>query len=170
MTTKPKKKTDWDLAKKSENFNDQSKWLVKYWRPAMAWSYMAICLFDFIFAPVGTAVLITFYKSTIPVWKSLTLENGGIIHIAFGAILGVSAWGRTKETVIGSQYGGRFGNGYSDYYYSRDDMYIEQRRKPPNRNDNRSVQYQDELIDNMHDSYEDNRQNRRTINKNNNNG
>lgn len=77
----------------------------QHWRPAMAWAYMAICLFDFIIAPVGTSVLITFYKSSIPVWKSLTLENGGLIHVAFGAILGVAAWGRTRESVTREEYG-----------------------------------------------------------------
>ena len=75
----------------------------------MAWSYMVICLFDFIIAPTGTAILITLYKSSLPVWTSLTLSNGGIMHIAFGAILGVSAWGRTKESVVGMQ--GGYGQG-----------------------------------------------------------
>lgn len=82
-----------------------SPWFVNVWRPAMGWTYMAICLFDFILAPIGTSVLITFYKSTIPVWRSLTLENGGIVHLAFGAILGVSAWGRTRETVTNTEVG-----------------------------------------------------------------
>ena len=31
------------------------------------------------------------------VWQSLTLSNGGLIHIAFGAILGVAAWSRGAE-------------------------------------------------------------------------
>jgi hypothetical protein len=30
-------------------------------------------------------------------WQSLTLSNGGLIHLAFGAILCVSAYGTTKE-------------------------------------------------------------------------
>ena len=36
-------------------------------------------------------------------WQSLTLSNGGLIHMAFGAILGVSAYGRTQEKVISKQ-------------------------------------------------------------------
>ena len=71
-------------------------WFVKYWRPAMAWTYMCINIFDFILAPC-----VVFYLKakgvSIEMWKSLTLDNGGFIHLAFGAILGISAYGRTKE-------------------------------------------------------------------------
>jgi hypothetical protein len=28
------------------------------------------------------------------------LDNGGFIHLAFGAILGISAWGRSKEKTM----------------------------------------------------------------------
>lgn len=87
----------------SRSENDYNNYLTTYWRPAMAWSYMAICLFDFIIAPTGTTLLISLAKANIPVWTSLTLSNGGIMHIAFGTILGVSAWGRTKEAVTNSQ-------------------------------------------------------------------
>lgn len=40
-------------------------------------------------------------------WKSLSLENGGLIHMAFGAILGVTAWtrGSEKKAWIESQTG-----------------------------------------------------------------
>jgi Holin of 3TMs, for gene-transfer release len=102
---------------------DDSDWLRSHWRPAMAWAYMAICLFDFIIAPTGVAMLITFYKSTMPIWQSLTLENGGIVHIAFGAILGVSAWGRTKESVISQQYGPYQGGG--GVIYNQETEYME---------------------------------------------
>jgi len=34
-------------------------------------------------------------------WKSITLDNGGLIHLAFGAILGITAFGRTQEKVAG---------------------------------------------------------------------
>jgi hypothetical protein len=79
-------------------------WMRSHWRPAMAWAYMAICLFDFIIAPTGVAFLITFFKANMPIWQSLTLSNGGVMHLAFGAILGVSAWGRTKESVTSTQF------------------------------------------------------------------
>jgi hypothetical protein len=70
---------------------------------------MAICIFDFIIAPVAASILITFYKSTIPVWTALSLQSGGLIHVAFGAILGITAWGRTREREI--EYGQSYGGG-----------------------------------------------------------
>lgn len=75
--------------------NDEH-WIQKLWRPAMGWTYMAINIFDFIIAPAF--VLILKLKGVeVDTWKSLTLDNGGFIHLAFGAILGVSAYGRTQE-------------------------------------------------------------------------
>ena len=32
-------------------------------------------------------------------WQPLTLQGGGLIHISFGAILGVAAWTRGQEKV-----------------------------------------------------------------------
>jgi len=85
------------LEKKEEH------WMQKFWRPMMAVLYMLICAFDFIVAPFLTMAMPVFLKSlgatTIAYtqWTSLTLSNGGLIHLAFGAILGISAWGRTQE-------------------------------------------------------------------------
>jgi hypothetical protein len=31
-------------------------------------------------------------KTALVAWKSLTLENGGLYHLAMGAILGAAAW------------------------------------------------------------------------------
>ena len=36
-------------------------------------------------------------------WQSLTLQNGGLIHLAFGAILGVTAWTRGQEKAAKAQ-------------------------------------------------------------------
>ena len=76
--------------------------VVKFWRPAMAWAYIAINLFDFIIAPM----FVLYLKSkgiAIDNWKSLTLENGGFIHVAFGAVLGIYAHGRTREKMKKSE-------------------------------------------------------------------
>ena len=81
----------------------EEHWVQKYWRPAMAVLYMLICAFDFIIAPFLTMAMPVFLKSlgattiNYTQWTSLTLSNGGLIHLAFGAILGISAWGRTQE-------------------------------------------------------------------------
>ena len=96
----------------------------------MAWSYMVICLFDFVIAPTGVAFLITFYKSSIPVWSSLTLSNGGVMHLAFGAILGVSAWGRTQESVTNTRFGpGGFG-GDTTIISRQSDVVVPTKRSP----------------------------------------
>ena len=121
----------------SENTNNtatEEHWITHTWRPAMAWSYMIICLFDFIIAPSGIAFLITFHSSSIPPWQSLTLSNGGIMHLAFGAILGVSAWGRTKESVINTEASvgyypgmggmGNQGQSYNESVYTREEIQV----------------------------------------------
>lgn len=88
-------------AKKKDK--ESEHWMKSYWRPAMGWLYMLICAFDFVIAPVLSMLMPIFLKSlgantvTYAQWQSLTLSNGGLIHLAFGAILGISAYGRTQE-------------------------------------------------------------------------
>lgn len=79
---------------------ESENWMKSYWRPVMGWIYALICLFDFVIAPTITIVLTAVTKTDIPEWKSLTLENGGLIHLAFAAILGVTAWTRGQESII----------------------------------------------------------------------
>ena len=74
----------------------EEHWMQKLWRPAMGWTYMAINIFDFILAPAFFLYL-RMKGVQVDMWKSLTLDNGGFIHLAFGAILGVSAYGRSQE-------------------------------------------------------------------------
>jgi hypothetical protein len=95
-------------------------WMKQYWRPAMAFVYMAICIFDFIVMPVWVE------KTTVkPVeaielarkmpekdqvmalqiltkeqyWNPITLKENGFIHIAFGFILGIAAWTRGQAQI-----------------------------------------------------------------------
>ena len=69
------------------------------WRPFMGWTYMAICFFDFVIGPVMQVVFSIVTKTPLIAWKSLTLDNGGLFHLAMGAVLGVAAYGRTKEKI-----------------------------------------------------------------------
>ena len=69
------------------------------WRPAMAWSYFAICLWDFLFAPIFFAWYSHYTGTTFQPWKPLTLGENGMYHVAMGAIVGVSAWSRGKEKI-----------------------------------------------------------------------
>jgi len=93
------------IAKEESKKEDKASehWMKSYWRPAMGWLYMLICFFDFVAAPILSMLMPIFLKSlgantvTYAQWQSLTLSNGGLIHLAFGAILGISAYGRTQE-------------------------------------------------------------------------
>jgi Holin of 3TMs, for gene-transfer release len=77
-------------------------WIQSKWRPLMAVLYMAICACDFMLFPVGWTVIQALFHGVITSqWQPLTLQGGGLIHIAFGAILGISAWGRTQEKLAG---------------------------------------------------------------------
>ena len=70
------------------------------WRPMMAVTYMATIWFDFIIGPILYNVLQYWNPGqAIGMWQPLTLQGGGLIHIAFGAILGISAWTRGQEKV-----------------------------------------------------------------------
>lgn len=73
-------------------------WMNSKWRPMMGWMYMAVCFFDFVLAPILWSVVQALYKGNIIVqWQPLTLQGAGLFHISMGAVLGVSAWGRTQE-------------------------------------------------------------------------
>jgi hypothetical protein len=81
-------------------------WIKAYWRPAMGWLYMLICFVDFVIFPAMTMFLPAIFKGfgvtmQYSAWQSLTLSNGGLMHIAFGAILGVAAWARGQEKMSG---------------------------------------------------------------------
>jgi hypothetical protein len=81
---------------------EEEHWVRAYWRPAMGWLYMVICAFDFVLFPLLAMFLPVIDKGfglniAYTPWQSLTLSNGGLMHLAFGAILGVSAWARGNE-------------------------------------------------------------------------
>jgi len=82
-------------------------WVKAFWRPAMGWLYMLICFADFVAFPLLSMFLPIIERGFglnmgYTAWQSLTLSNGGLIHLAFGAILGVSAYGRTQEKKAGT--------------------------------------------------------------------
>jgi len=82
-------------------------WMKSFWRPAMGWLYMLICFMDFVAFPMISMFLPIIEKGFgvqmgYTAWQSLTLSNGGLIHLAFGGILGVSAFGRTMEKKAGA--------------------------------------------------------------------
>ena len=82
---------------------EKDDWVTKKWRPMMGWTYMATCLFDFMLGPILYNVL-QYYNpgQAVGMWTPLTLQGGGLYHIAMGAIIGVSAFGRTQEKLAGT--------------------------------------------------------------------
>lgn len=77
----------------------QESYWKQYWRPAMAWQYFFVCLFDFVFAPVLTGWYSVFAKVPYEVWKPITMGDGGFYHMSMGAIIGVTAWTRGQEKI-----------------------------------------------------------------------
>jgi hypothetical protein len=81
-------------------------WMTKKWRPLMAMMYMTCCLADFFLFPVMFTV-VQFWETAVQndafrQWVPITLQGGGLFHVAMGAVLGVSAYGRTQEKVAGA--------------------------------------------------------------------
>lgn len=73
------------------------------WRPLMAFIYMITCTCDFVVFPVLWSVLQAMTHGNVTSqWQPLTLQGAGLYHLAMGAVLGVAAYGRTKEKVAGA--------------------------------------------------------------------
>ncbi len=68
-------------------------WIKQYWRPAIAWQYFTVCVFDFIIFPAA------FMYFTKQPWDPITLKEGGFYHLAMAAIIGVAAWTRGQEKI-----------------------------------------------------------------------
>lgn len=79
-------------------------WLNAKWRPAMGWTYMVTCIMDFLVFPILWNATQLLMKQNPTPWQPLTLQGSGIYHISMGAIVGVSAFGRTKEKLMGAQH------------------------------------------------------------------
>jgi hypothetical protein len=85
--------------------NTNNDWINKKWRPAMGWMYMSVCVFDFVLFPIMYSI-VQFWETqaandAFRQWQPLTLQGAGLFHMAMGAVLGIAAYGRTKEKVEG---------------------------------------------------------------------
>jgi hypothetical protein len=81
-------------------------WMNSKWRPMMGWMYMLVCTMDMVIFPVLWSLLQTFTHTQITQWNPLTLQGAGLFHIAMGAVLGITAFGRTQEKLGGANNGG----------------------------------------------------------------
>lgn len=81
-------------------------WMQTHWRPMMAWQYLVVCLFDFMLAPICLGWYAYITKTPIITWVPLTVQGGGLYHLAMGAIVGITSYGKSQErmTLIQSPY------------------------------------------------------------------
>ena len=78
--------------------NVRENWMDTKWRPAMGWMYMGVCVCDFVVFPILWSMMQALNGGTITSqWQPLTLQGAGLFHIAMGAVLGITAMGRTRE-------------------------------------------------------------------------
>jgi hypothetical protein len=78
-------------------------WMSKKWRPMMGWVYMSTCTFDFVLAPILWSILQAYSGGAVTSqWMPLTLQGAGLYHVAMGAVLGLTAFGRTQEKIAGA--------------------------------------------------------------------
>ena len=71
-------------------------WIKNFWRPAIAWQYVIVCVFDFVLAPI----LIGFYSylthTPIVLWIPITNQ---MYHTSMLAIITTSAYSRGQEKI-----------------------------------------------------------------------
>jgi hypothetical protein len=91
---------------KTEKKKPDEDWMTKKWRPMMAMMYMTCCLCDFALFPIMFTIVqfweVQAANDAFRQWVPITLQGGGLFHVAMGAVLGVSAYGRTQEKVAGA--------------------------------------------------------------------
>ena len=72
-------------------------WFNNRWRPAMAWLWFSVSACDFILFPVLNAAAAGAKLIPYAPWSPITLQGGGLFHVAMGAVVGVAVWQRTQE-------------------------------------------------------------------------
>lgn len=91
------------MAKLSNSEQRKEDWMNSKWRPTMGWMYMAVCLTDFILFPILWSIIQAVAEGQVSLqWQPITLQGAGLFHVAMGAVLGVAAYGRTQEKLVGA--------------------------------------------------------------------
>jgi len=94
---------------KEEPKKEEESWIQKKWRPMMAVMYMCVCACDFILFPIMFTVVqfweVSIQNDAFRQWQPLTLQGGGLFHMAMGAVLGITAWSRGQEKMAGVSSG-----------------------------------------------------------------
>ena len=93
--------------KMSASEKKKEDWMNSKWRPMMGWMYMVVCFMDFVGFPIMWSLLQSIFHGNVSSqWQPLTLQGAGLFHIAMGAVIGISAYGRTQEKLGGANNGG----------------------------------------------------------------
>lgn len=100
------------MTEKTQSARKQEDWMNRKWRPAMAWLYLVVCVFDFILFPIAWAIFLAYTKQPVTPWIPLTIQGAGLFHLAMGAVLGIAAWSRGQEKIYNTRT-----------YYENDDSY-----------------------------------------------
>ena len=108
-TKKEEPKKEEEPKDSSPETASKEDWMTKKWRPMMAIMYMICCLADFAIFPVMFTI-VQFWETqaandAFRQWVPITLQGGGLFHVAMGAVLGVTAFGRTQEKIAGATSG-----------------------------------------------------------------
>jgi len=91
----------------SESEKKKEDWMNSKWRPMMGWMYMLVCTMDFVLFPILWSLIQAVGGGQVHAqWQPITLQGAGLFHIAMGAIIGVTAFGRTQEKLNGANNGG----------------------------------------------------------------
>jgi hypothetical protein len=78
-------------------------WMNAKWRPMMGWMYMLVCTMDFVVFPILWSLAQALSHGNVSTqWQPVTLQGAGLFHMAMGAVIGVSAFGRTQEKLAGA--------------------------------------------------------------------
>ena len=80
---------------------NKPNWIIDYWRHAMGWVYMAICICDFIIFPILWSYFQYNIKSQLTPWSPLTLQAGGLLHFSMCGVLGITSFSKSKEKISG---------------------------------------------------------------------
>ena len=72
-------------------------WFNNRWRPTMAWLWFTVSACDFILFPILNGVAAALKLIPYAPWQPITLQGGGLFHMAMGGVVGVATWQRTQE-------------------------------------------------------------------------
>ena len=74
-------------------------WFSNRWRPACAWVFMTVVVYDYLLAPMVMQAIYALGKQVYVAWEPNTIKAGGMFFASFGGIIGITAWQRTQEKI-----------------------------------------------------------------------